>query len=640
MTGSDAKKKSFLARQRGLIIGLAVAFATLLLGYFFIVRPLLKGSDDDNTTTSTPKIWGDEQMAASGRLSLYPSVESEDIIRIDIHNPENGERYADWGIYYNELADETNLLEAETYYLIDYEYAPLKNQSLTYMLSAAGSLLCTARIEDHCTDFAKYGLSDGTLGDDDTYMILTKKDGSTHTVAFGDKLPSGSGYYVRSLDEDAVIDPETGRETGERTVRDSVYILYDLYVSTTLLSSPTKITTPLLAYPAVDNTRLQSFGVWIYDEKYYVYETDENGDQVIGSDGKPVRKLSPFIYAKPTDTTSHDPFSVFNGLSVYNMLVPNGYYSSSVFEDLISMFTGYEEDDLTGKFAGSSVVELAKLQYNEDGSVKVDEDGHKVYAFDDETFKKYYLDNPYCRVNYTANDIENVVYFSPLQEGSYFYAYSVVFDTISRVELSSAYFLEWDLKGYISSNIIYLMITNCKTIEVSGKYFDLGVDNADREGEQDVNFKFELDNSTGELVVTEGNSGQKLDTKIFRKYYRVLVDLCLREELDDETIAEAKKNEPMATVRIDTAETTVNKTDENGKETDEVDFVRPSVARIYRFYEISNGRVLLTIENIDENGNSEGENGKFYLVRGSVEKLLSSAIDLVEGNTIDPNVRG
>lgn len=640
MTGSDAKKKSFLARQRGLIIGLAVAFATLLLGYFFIVRPLLKGSDDDNTTTSTPKIWGDEQMAASGRLSLYPSVESEDIIRIDIHNPENGERYADWGIYYNELADETNLLEAETYYLIDYEYAPLKNQSLTYMLSAAGSLLCTARIEDHCTDFAKYGLSDGTLGDDDTYMIVTKKDGSTHTVAFGDKLPSGSGYYIRSLDEDAVIDPETGRETGERAVRDSVYILYDLYVSTTLLSSPTKITTPLLAYPAVDNTRLQSFGVWIFDEKYYVYETDENGDQVIGSDGKPVRKLSPFIYAKPTDTTSHDPFSVFNGLSVYNMLVPNGYYSSSVFEDLISMFTGYEEDDLTGKFAGSSVVELAKLQYNEDGSVKVDEDGHKVYAFDDETFKKYYLDNPYCRVNYTANDIENVVYFSPLQEGSYFYAYSVVFDTISRVELSSAYFLEWDLKGYISSNIIYLMITNCKTIEVSGKYFDLGVDNADREGEQDVNFKFELDNSTGDLVVTEANSGKKLDTKIFRKYYRVLVDLCLREELDDETIAEAKKNEPMATVRIDTAETTVNKTDESGQQTDEVDFVRPSVARIYRFYEISNGRVLLTIENIDENGNSEGENGKFYLVRGSVEKLLSSAIDLVEGNTIDPNVRG
>lgn len=640
MTNSDAKKKSSLAKQRGLIIGLAVAFATLLLGYFFIVRPLMNNSGDVDTTTSTPKIWGGEQMAGSGRLALYPSVEREDIVRIDIHNPKNGDRYADWGIYYNEKADETNLLEADTFYLIDYEYAPLKNQSLTYMLSAAGTVLCTARIEDHCTNFAKYGLTDGTLGDDDTYMILTKKDGGTHTLVFGDKLPSGSGYYIRSLDEDAVIDPETGRETGERAIRDSVYILYDLYVSTTLLSSPTKITTPLLAYPAVDNTRLQSFGVWIYDEKYYTYETDENGEQVIGADGKPVRKLSPFIYAKPTDTTSHDPFSVFNGLSVYNMLVPNGYYSSTAFEGLIDMFTGYEEDNLTGKFAGSSVVELAKLQYNEDGSVKLDEDGHKVYAFDDETFKKYYLDNPYCRVNYTANDIENVVYFSPLQEGSYYYAYSVVFDTISRVELSSAYFLEWDLKGYISSNIIYLMITNCKTIEVSGKYFDLGVDNSDREGEQEVNFKFELDNSGGELTVTEANSGKKLDTKLFRKYYRVLVDLCLREELDDETIAEAKKNEPMATIRIDTAETTVKKTDEAGKETDVVDFVRPSVARVYRFYEISNGRVLLTIENIDETGKSEGESGDFYLVRGSVEKLLSSAIDLVEGNPIDPNVRG
>lgn len=629
---SEAKKKSFLARQQGLIIGLAVAFATLLLGYFFIIRPIMNKTDDNGGTTSTPKIWGDEQMASSGRLSLFPSLSRDDIAKIEIHNPANGERYADWGLYYNEKEDEANSLEADTFYLIDYEYAPVATDSISYMISAAGSMLCTARIEDHCTDFAKYGLSSGELTENDTYMIVTARDGSTHTVSFGDKLPSGSGYYIRSLDECAVIDPETGVETGKTAVRDSVYILYDIYTSSTLLATPMKLTSPLLAYPAVSNTRLQSFGLWIYDEKFYTYTTKE--------DGTVVRKHSPFIYATPTDTSSSDPFSVFNGLSVYNMLAPAGYYSSSAFEGLIDMFTNYDVTDLSGKFAGSSVVEMGQLQYNEDGTVETDEYGNKIYYFDDETFKKYYLDEAYCRLTYKANDIENTVYFSPLQEDSYYYAYSVVFNTICRVELSSAYFLEWDTKGFISSSVFYLMISSCKTIEISGSYFDLGVENDSREGEQNVDTVFELNNNGSEMIVTEKNSGKVIDTANFRKLYRVLADLCIREELDDETIDAAMGGELLASVKITTAESTVYKTDESGNKTEDVDFVRPSVTGIYRFYTVSSGRVLLTIEKIDENGKSKGESGEFYLVRGSVEKLLSSAVDVMNGVTVDINTRG
>lgn len=621
MNTAKERKKNFLSGQKGLIIGLAVSFAVLLLGYFFIIRPLLK--DDKRPAGSTTSlIWEDERLVSGNQLLLYPAIAENNINTIKIHNPDNDPRYVDWGFFYNKDEDESKNLDADSYYLTGYEYAAFKKESFSYTAMAIGTVYCSARIEDHCTDFSAYGL-DYTDINEKKYVVITTRDGVSHTIVFGDKLPSGSGYYVRSIDENDMLDPETSKSTGERKVRDSVYILTDVYTSNTLLSTPMNLTTPVLGFPANTNSRLQAFALWIDEDKYYTDKLDENGNVVKDENGNPVKTLSPAIYARPTDVSSKNPFAVFGGMSVYDIVRPSGYYSSSSLEDLIDLF----ED-----FQGSSVVEMAKEM--------TDSNGESYYGFEKELLKKYGLDDPYYMLLYRSNSIDNYVYFSRLIDGEYYYAYSLTFNVICKVDISKAYFLSWDLKKFISSSVFYLQIGNCKSIEITGNYFDLGVDNDSRKGEQNVNLKFRLDGSGKTLKVIEVNSGRSIDVKNFRQFYRILADVALREQVDDALAKEAMKQDPIATVRVVTAESIVYKKDSSGNDTDEIDFTRPSVTKVFRFYKLTNGRVLLTIEDIDENGKSSGETGSFYLVTGSVHKMLGAALDVYNGIDVDNITRG
>ena len=116
--------------------------------------------------------------------------------------------------------------------------------------------------------------------------------------------------------------------------------------------------------------------------------------------------------------------------------------------------------------------------------------------------------------------------------------------------------------------------------------------------------------------------------------------MALREQVDDALAKEAMKQDPIATVRVVTAESIVYKKDSSGNDTDEIDFTRPSVTKVFRFYKLTNGRVLLTIEDIDENGKSSGETGSFYLVTGSVHKMLGAALDVYNGIDVDNITRG
>ena len=45
-------------------------------------------------------------------------------------------------------------------------------------------------------------------------------------------------------------------------------------------------------------------------------------------------------------------------------------------------------------------------------------------------------------------------------------------------------------------------------------------------------------------------------------------------------------------------------------------------------------RCLVTIESIDKEGKSEGENGEFYILTANVEFVLKSADKLINGESI------
>lgn len=605
----QGKGKRMSGRLRAVIAMGGVA-VILICGYFFLLRPLL--SEKDVETHPVQAIWADEVISGDNTLLLIPHYYTDDVQEIAIHNPNNAKGYEDWGVFYNKDANESLGLDANTFYLTDYTYASFENETLSQMITAAGYVICSTRLEDHCTDFSKYGL-DTQTGDysDRISYTLTLRDGTKHTVVVGSKTPTGSSYYVRCLDESEDL------STGEIKVRDSVYILASVFFQSTILSSPTAIAMPYLGYPVDQTNPLELFALYVNEEKYY-YPSEEGGEAL----------WQPAIYARALKKVGSDPFSIFTGTSAYSMQIPKGYYSSYQMERIISAL---------GDFQGDSILEMGKDRVEEDGALSAED-------FDEETLKKYGLDQPYYQLAYVSSagdlSLPNVVYFSKLQENSYYYAYSLNFNSICKVDKDTVYFLSWDLDSFVSTAITYTNIENIQSLSFKGSYFDLGVEQDYRKGKTDVDLSYRLDGKGQDLIVTETGTGTVVNTSYFRKLYESFLLTSIRKALTDEEIEQAMKGEPFLTITIVTKETVVYKTDENGNTTTEADYIRPSVMRILRYYEVSEGRSLVTTEDIDEKGRSMGEQGTFYGMTASAYKLMANALDIFHGLEIDKTLHG
>ncbi len=609
---TEQKKKRSSALQRGLtaVIVLAVVFALLIVGYFAILRPYLNKGQSD-TSTPVEMLWAHEVASINNRMLIYEHIPREEIARIDVHNPKNakyGDQYVDWGFYrYTGEDDEDTGMENGSFYLNDYEYAPFDDTLFAYMVTSAGYTLATSRVEDHCGDYSKYGL-DYQTPEEALSVTITATDGRSYTLYIGDQLPSGSGYYVRCINTDTLL------STGEEMQRDSVYVLASTNLTQSVLSTPQKMVDPYLTLPVNTSATdlVDDFAIWRNEEKYFTTTSDENGKEVV--------RWNPMIRLKPI-TNKKDPFSLFSGMSVFYAVTPAGYFGSTDFENLISVF---------GEFKGSEVMEL--------GQTMVSEDGESYIGFSDETFEKYDLLDNYYILYYKYSGVENYVYFSKKQEDGCYYAYSVNFNIIAKVTEETVYFLNWTPETFLQRQIVYLKIDDCESISMEGSYFDLGINNPDRKGEQQIKEVFHLTNTSTNLQITT-DDGNVIDTTNFRQFYKQLLMGSIREQVSEDEIQAAMQNEPIAKLTISTRRSVVYKTDSDGNATSTVDYVLESVTKIFRYYSLSNGRVLCTIENIDAEGVSQGESGSFYMLTSRVEQLLSSVLDLKDGIAIDATQR-
>ncbi len=606
MTKEIAKKSSSLKKSIRLMIILASVFAILLVGYFAVLRPMLQ-KESVTPAATYPPIWASEVESVDGRVMMYPHYQRENINKITVHNPKNakfGEQYVDWGFYrYTGPEKNDDGLVVGEFYLQNYEYAPFDSQKLANMVVAAGYTLTMARVEDHCSDYSRYGL-DYATPEEAVSLTMETSDGKTFIYYIGDKTPSGGGYYVRVVGEDTLL------STGEVMQRDSVYTMMPTNLDAAVMSSPTELVTPTLSLPFdTQSTELMdSFRVWINDPKYIVEVKDEAGNVT--------QKLKPAIYLKPIEDVK-DPFSLFSGLGIYYSESHPGYFSSIRFEALTSLFTD---------FTGEKVLELA--------TTMIDEEGEEYYGFTDEIRKKYYLDNPKYTLCYNYQDIDNYVYFSDLQEDSYFYAYSLTFNTICKVTLEQAYFLEWDEQSYLQNQLAFLNIDNCDVLKLSGKYFDLGVVNPDRKGWQTVDETYQLTGTQKDLAIGTAD-GKTLNTEEFRHFYSVMISLLNHDMVSDEDAAQAMKNEPVGMLSVTTRRKPIYKLNEAGQETSEVDYILESVTKIFRFYKLTDGRLLCSIEQIDAEGKSSGESGNFYVLTSRLDQFLAAALDLRAGLPVD-----
>lgn len=607
MTTQNAKKSTSLKKSIRLMIILASVFAILLVGYFAILRPMLQDKEEAASTAVYTPIWASEVEATDGRVLMYKHYDRDNINKISVHNPKNakfGDQYVDWGFYrYTGPEENEKGLMVGEYYLQNYEYAPFDSNALSNMVVAAGYTLSMARVEDHCDDYSRYGLNYESA-EDALSVTMETAEGKTLVYYVGDKTPSGGGYYVRVLGEDTLL------STGEVVERDSVYILNPTNLEASVLRCPTELVTPTLTLPFNPQSTelMESFRIWKNEPQYIVESVDDQGNVS--------KKLKPAIYLKPiVDMT--DPFTLFSGLGIYYSVSHPGYFSSIRFESLTSLFSD---------FAGEEVVEMATLM--------TDEEGEEYYGFSDEIRKKYFLDDPKYTMCYRYQEIDNYVYFSALQEDSYYYAYSLTFNTICKVTVEQAYFLLWDEQSYLQNQLAFLNIDNCDVLKLSGSYFDLGVVDSSRKGWQTVDEVYQLTGTGNDLVISTAD-GSTVNTDNFRNLYGIMINLLNHDEVDPADAANAMKNEPVGTLSLTTRKKSVYKTNEAGQTTAELDYILESVTKVFRFYKLTDGRLLCTIEQIDAEGKSTGETGSFYVLTSRMDQLLAASLNLREGKPID-----
>jgi len=666
-----AKKASMLSKQKNIIIVAAIVFAILLTVYLAVIRPMM--ATDEDTEAETVTIWQNEQS-----YLLFPEMDRADIEIVKIHNPKNDGQYVDWGFFVcnkdgQKTEDGLELVNGETY-LLGYEYAPYDDNSMANLATDARFPVFQNRLIDHCDDetFASLGLittaeleamknaandeEKAAILDKYTYYTITSVDGRTHTVVIGEKIASGASNYVRVIDEDVSL------ENNKTMFRDSVYVVnYNL-----LTGTPLTLITTLLGYPTDPNNASSYFNDFLIADM--TVKVDENGDPVLDENGeitydetKPRVKLSA-VSTVTSSSGKKDPFSQFASMVSYKVNYPTGgYYGSTSFDELFSYMA---------EMSGDQVVALGRLMKGTDEETGEE---YSYIGFDKETYAKFGLDKDMTVVYYAyditptiADDdpIETYINISPLQADGYYYAYSMLYNTICRVAPDTLYFLDWDVTTFIQTEIFQMKIDNSAKIEIEGSYFDLALGTDLPAGLRDVNLTFSLTETVGDLVVNGAdNLTGKIntcDTNNFRELYKILLQVYLKEEVSEDARKEALENDPYATIKIVTRDTPVYKTDAQGNETTVVDYYMYSVTRTFRFYRLSNGRCLCTIQDqyfkTDEDGNivyredengtktpvvlTTAETGTFYVVTSRIEQVVEYAQLIFNGVEVDANIRG
>lgn len=586
MTNKTKLSKSFLSRRRNTIVALLVIFTVLIAGYFAL-RGVLVGEVAETTPPAEVELLPGEGVYGSSTL-VYPRVERKDIKTVKIHNPANrvyGDVYVDWGIGF--AYDD----EAKDYYgfLLTYDYAELDDSQLAYFAVGAGYPTISARVEENCSDFSPYGLAFAS-DEEATYILVEKRDGTTHKLYFGKKNLGGSSYYVRS--GDTYVD-----DAGNTVERNTVYLLSantTAYADATLLAKPTEMLTTRVTYPIASK-----FSSFILQEA--------DGDLNIS-----------FL---PVDSIKNVE-SVFGGSSVYYTVSPKGYFSSSEFETRIKRF----ED-----FSGVETLEYATTLFED-----VDEETgepYSFYVFEEEVLQKYGLDRDHVKflMMYTAateGSEEHVVseaYFSDLRPDGYYYAYSLSFNTIVRIDPTQVDFLTWDMLQFVDAYALRMSIGYCDTIRfkglLNGKSFTESFSST-------VNEEYRV---TGAYA---DNAGTEVSLSLYRILFQEIYNTMLRGDIPADLDTEALlENEPYLEIEVKTRDVTVYATDDFGMPTTKVEGVIKSARRILRFYRYSNGRAMLTVETIDANGKSSGESGRFYVLTSRLDKLIGDADKLVRGES-------
>ncbi|MBR4880550.1 MAG: DUF4340 domain-containing protein [Clostridia bacterium] len=251
----------------------------------------------------------------------------------------------------------------------------------------------------------------------------------------------------------------------------------------------------------------------------------------------------------------------------YRMLEPGDYVpSSSNYDHIIKKFNALE---------GTEVLAF--------GNVKE--------AMTPEDLTEYRLDDPAFELYYRYNGVDNYILISDKNEDGSYYAYSVMFNIVARVDAETFDFLEWDFIDFVDKPMFQKNINDIDTIEIIGN----GVHETFTVTGKDTALKV-----TPKSTLTALTENQLVS---FKKIYIKLLSLSLEGYTESDS-----QDEWIMTYKVKT---------------------RGGLEYEYSFYAYSTRRCYYTV-------NGEGE---FWVLRDRVEKILSDTQLLMSGGevTSDPS---
>ena len=562
------KKIKTMTQKRITVISAVAAAVIASVVLILIFAPeLFKGAETDELPAAYEELG--EVRDGTKRVLIYEHLTRDRIQKIEVKN-----EYGTYTAYYNN--------ELESFTFEGLEGKPYVEELFAQLIVSAGYTIISDRFipddpddADYMNEFLKeYGLGPD---DDPAYFILTTRpDENGQRAAY--KLYIGKptlteNYYYCRLEG-----------------RDIVYIL-EQSIKSTLLADVKTLITPILTYPISDNSYLTNIS-----------------EIQLAKDGKWFIRIH-----GQTDDEEAEGESAFGTTVPYIIYDPFDYDASA---SRITTVLGQIVNMTGSELVAYDIYDIVML-YNDDGTPKLDENGEQDYEYvlKEEYAEKYGLKDPAYHLFYVYreevskgvyNDMNIVVSLSAKQYGddgsAFYYAESLLFDMIAKIDAANLTFLEWSVMDYIDKPIFNAHIDKVSEIEIKTA---------------DKRFLFTLSGINDDLVCVESaytskrvvfkgkDPEDKPNSGIynFRKFYQTMLSI------DREDFVE----EPSEDERALLCEMRVKF--RNGEEKD------------YKFYSYSERRCFMTIN----------DRGEFYVLRSMIKKLVDDAVKLMNYEKVDPN---
>ena len=176
-----------MKKQKKLIIILALAFALMLALYFAVVLPLVNKEEPKEPPLSVDE---GEGLYHNIRL-LYEKIDREAIKKIEIHNADGD--YAFVRSDPSKRASDFVIQEGERIYLLpEYDYEKISEIVVSVGTTYVREKIISEKVTEEI--FAEYGLS---LADDPAYFRVETFDGESFKVYIGEKTITDGGFYLR-----------------------------------------------------------------------------------------------------------------------------------------------------------------------------------------------------------------------------------------------------------------------------------------------------------------------------------------------------------------------------------------------------------------------------------------------------------